>query len=114
MKRSSLLLVVVLVAGLLMVPAGTAWACSCAVWEPEQALKRAVAEYLSRVACVRELVVLRTGPGQAHALAVAIDRLPPEAVVGTIAGDDTILVIARDVRHAAAFARRLEGWARRR
>ena len=80
----------------------------------ETALKRAVAEYLSRVACVRELVVLRTGPGQAHALAVAIDRLPPEAVVGTIAGDDTILVIARDARHAAAFARRLEGWARRR
>jgi transcriptional regulator of arginine metabolism len=80
----------------------------------EQALKRAVAEYLSRVARVRELVVLRTGPGQAHALAVAVDRHPSEAVVGTIAGDDTILVIARDVRHATAFARRLEGWARRR
>jgi transcriptional regulator of arginine metabolism len=80
----------------------------------EPALRRAIAEYLNRVERVRELVVLRTGPGQAHALAVAIDRHPADAVVGTIAGDDTILVIARDVRRAAAFVRRLEGWARRR
>jgi transcriptional regulator of arginine metabolism len=80
----------------------------------EQALRRAVAEYLSRIDRVRELVVLRTGPGQAHALAVAIDRHPGEAVVGTIAGDDTILVITRNARRAAAFVRRLEGWARRR
>ena len=50
---------------------------------------------------VREFVVLRTGPGQAHALAVAIDRHPADAVVGTIAGDDTILVIARDGRARA-------------
>jgi transcriptional regulator of arginine metabolism len=78
----------------------------------EQALRRAVVEYLSRLERVRELVVLRTGPGQAHALAAAIDRHPGEEVAGTIAGDDTILVIARDGRRAAAFARRLEGWAR--
>ena len=78
----------------------------------EQALRRAVSEYLSRVSRVRELVVLRTGPGQAHALAAAIDRHPGDAVVGTIAGDDTILVIARDARRATAFARQLEGWAR--
>jgi transcriptional regulator of arginine metabolism len=80
----------------------------------EPALRRATAEYLSRVTRVRELVVLRTGPGQAHALAVAIDRCPADAIAGTIAGDDTILVIVRDARSAAAFARRLEGWARRR
>ncbi len=78
----------------------------------EQALRRAVAEYLSSVARIRELVVLRTGPGQAHALAAAIDRHPADEVVGTIAGDDTILVIARDGRRAAVWARRLEGWAR--
>jgi transcriptional regulator of arginine metabolism len=80
----------------------------------EQALRRAVSEYLSRVSRVRELIVLRTGPGQAHALAVAIDRHPAESVVGTIAGDDTILVIARDSRRASEFVQQLESWAKRR
>jgi transcriptional regulator of arginine metabolism len=54
------------------------------------------------------LVVLRTGPGQAHAAAVAIDRAQLSDVVGTIAGDDTILVIARDPRRARGLAERLD------
>ena len=45
---------------------------------------------------VQHMIVLRTGPGQAHAAAIAIDRAQLAEVVGTIAGDDTILVIARD------------------
>jgi transcriptional regulator of arginine metabolism len=57
---------------------------------------------------VQQFVVLRTGPGQAPLLGVALDgsRLPE--LVGTIAGDDTILAITRDARHARAFVRRLE------
>jgi transcriptional regulator of arginine metabolism len=55
------------------------------------------------------MIVLRTGPGQAHAAAIAIDRAQLTEVVGTIAGDDTILVIARDVRSARALADRLTG-----
>ncbi len=54
------------------------------------------------------LVVLRTGRGQAQALAEALDRAQLAEMVGTIAGDDTILVIARDSRRAAALAKRLE------
>ena len=61
----------------------------------EAPLRRAVEDYLQKVDAVRELIVLRTGPGQAHALAVAFDRHPGDGVVGTIAGDDTILIIAR-------------------
>ncbi len=56
---------------------------------------------------MQQLVVLRTGPGQAHAAAVAIDRAQLTEVVGTIAGDDTILVIARDPRRARGLAERL-------
>ena len=78
----------------------------------EQALRRAVAEYLRRVDHVQLLLVLRTDPGQAQPLAVAIDRADQPEVVGTIAGDDTILVIGRSARQAAALARRLEHWAR--
>jgi transcriptional regulator of arginine metabolism len=74
------------------------------------ALQRAVAEYASVVDCVQQLVVVRTGTGQAQALAIAIDRARLREVVGTVAGDDTILVISRGARHARALKRQLETW----
>ena len=74
------------------------------------ALQRALAEYASGVDCVQQLIVVRTGAGMAQPLALAIDRAKLEDVVGTLAGDDTILVISRDARHAKALARQLEAW----
>jgi transcriptional regulator of arginine metabolism len=71
------------------------------------ALARAAGEFLRRVDRVRQLVVVRTGAGQAQPLALAIDRAQLPEAVGTIAGDDTILVIAKDDRRAAAITRRL-------
>ena len=50
------------------------------------------------------LAVLRTPPGAAHYLASAIDRASLPHVVGTVAGDDTILVIARDPMTGAELA----------
>jgi transcriptional regulator of arginine metabolism len=75
------------------------------------ALERLAAEILRTVERVQQLVVIRTGAGQAQPLALAIDRAQLDEVVGTIAGDDTILVIARDERRASALVRRLEGLA---
>jgi transcriptional regulator of arginine metabolism len=75
------------------------------------ALERAAMEFLRRVDRVRQLVVVRTGAGQAQPLALAIDRARLPEAVGTIAGDDTILVIARSDRRAAALAKRLESYA---
>ena len=75
------------------------------------ALERATAGFLRRVERVQQLVVLRTGRGQAQALAEALDRAQLTETVGTIAGDDTILVIARDAKRAAALVRRLESYA---
>jgi transcriptional regulator of arginine metabolism len=72
------------------------------------ALERAASEFLQRVDHVQHLVVIRTGVGQAQPLAIAIDRAQLSEAVGTIGGDDTILVIARDVRRAAALTKRLE------
>lgn len=72
------------------------------------ALERAAVEFLRHVDRVRQLVVVRTGAGQAQPLALAIDRAQLPGAVGTIAGDDTILVIARDRRKAADLARRFE------
>ena len=75
------------------------------------ALERSVGEFLRRVERVQQLVVLRTGAGQAQPLAAAIDRAQLAGAVGTIAGDDTILVIARDGKRAAALVKRFESYA---
>ena len=71
-------------------------------------LHKALSEYLTKADQVQQLVLLRTGPGQAQILGVAIDgaRLPD--VVGTLAGDDTILVITRGARQAKALVKRFE------
>jgi transcriptional regulator of arginine metabolism len=71
-------------------------------------LQRALGEYLTRVDRVQQMVLLRTGPGQAQLLGVALDSARLPEVVGTIAGDDTILVIAPDVRRARALVKRFE------
>lgn len=75
------------------------------------ALQRAAAEFLRRIDRSQQLLVVRTGAGQAQALAMAIDRSRQPEIVGTIAGDDTILVIAKDARRAAALAKRLDEYA---
>ena len=80
--------------------------------EPRVSLRRAVAEFLRRIEPVQQLVVMRTDPGQAQPLAVALDRAHRADVVGTIGGDDTILVICRSEADARRFADELEEWAR--
>lgn len=80
--------------------------------EPQSVLRRAVAEFLRHFESVQQLVVLRTDPGQAQTLAVALDRVRMADVVGTIGGDDTILVICRGEREAQAFTKQLEDWLR--
>ena len=74
------------------------------------ALERAAAEFLRKVDRVQQLVVIRTGVGQAQPLAIALDRAQLPEAVGTIAGDDTILVIARGSRGAAALVKRLKDY----
>src|SRR3954454_2495365 len=80
--------------------------------DAQSVLRRAVAEFLRHVESVQQLVVLRTDPGQAQPLAVALDHARMPDVVGTIGGDDTILVILRGDREAQQFTHQLEQWAR--
>ena len=51
--------------------------------------------------------MLRTPPGAAHYLASALDRAALHDVVGTVAGDDTLLVVAREPLTGAMLAERL-------
>ena len=63
---------------------------------PQDHLRRVLGDWLVEVERSGDLVVLRTPPGSAHVVASAIDRNGLDGVVGTVAGDDTLLVIARE------------------
>lgn len=69
-----------------------------------------VAEWLLTVQTAQNQVVLHTPPGGAQALALALDRASLDGVLGTVAGDDTILVICPDAKAARSVAKRLQGW----
>jgi transcriptional regulator of arginine metabolism len=71
---------------------------------PPQRLARLIGELLTSAEASANLVVLRTPPGAAHFLASALDRASLAEILGTIAGDDTILVVARDPAGGRALA----------
>jgi len=67
-------------------------------------MARLLGELLVSTDASGNLAVLRTPPGAAHYLASAIDRAALPEIVGTIAGDDTILVVAREPGTGAQVA----------
>jgi transcriptional regulator of arginine metabolism len=71
-------------------------------------LQRALTSQLLRIDRVQQLVLLRTGLGHAQSLCAALDGAALPGVVGTLAGEDTILVITPDARHARTLVKRLE------
>ena len=71
-------------------------------------LSRLLGDLLVSTDASANLAVLRTPPGAAHYLASAIDRAALAEVVGTIAGDDTILVVAREPMTGAELAAMFE------
>jgi transcriptional regulator of arginine metabolism len=74
---------------------------------PESHLKRVLGEWLVEVAHSANLVVLRTPPGSAHVVGSAIDRAGLADILGTVAGDDTVLVITSERVGGEKVARRL-------
>ena len=63
---------------------------------PDDHLKRVLGEWVVAVGCSQNLVVLNTPPGSAHVVGSAIDRSAVHGVLGTVAGDDTVLVVATE------------------
>ncbi len=70
-------------------------------------LAQLAAEFLQDVRSAQNLVVLKTSPGHANSVAVALDREEWPEVTGTVAGDDTILVVAPDAPTAESVRRKL-------
>jgi transcriptional regulator of arginine metabolism len=68
-------------------------------------LEAAVREHLVAAETAGTVVVLRTPPAHAAAIADAIDRFPPKGVVGTVAGDDTTFVAVKSPAVATRLAR---------
>lgn len=70
-------------------------------------LATVMAEYLLDVRLAQNQVVLKTSSGSANSLAVALDQEDWAEVAGTVAGDDTILVVCWDNQRAKAVQERL-------
>jgi transcriptional regulator of arginine metabolism len=75
---------------------------------PVDHLRRVLGEWVVEIAVSGNLVVLRTPPGSAHVVASALDRAGLEGVVGTVAGDDTVLVVAAEQLGGEALSERLD------
>ncbi|WP_419926817.1 arginine repressor [Candidatus Poriferisocius sp.] len=59
-------------------------------------LRRVLGEWVVAVGCSGNLIVLSTPPGSAHVVGSAVDRSAVDGVLGTVAGDDTVLVVATE------------------
>lgn len=70
-------------------------------------------EFLWDAIPAQNLVVLKTFPGHASSVAIALDQEGWPEIVGTIAGDDTVLIVTVDAETAAAVSDRLRDYLQR-
>ena len=78
---------------------------------PDDHLRRVMGEFVLDVAHSANLVVLRTSPGSAHVIGSALDRAGYPDVLGTVAGDDTLILVCAEPVGGAHVAERLAGLA---
>ena len=71
---------------------------------PEDHLKRVMGEWVVDVNSSGNIVMMRTPPGSAHVVASAIDRAGVGTILGTVAGDDTIMVVTNEGSSGSAVA----------
>ena len=74
---------------------------------PEDHLRRVFGDWVVEVSHSVNLVVLRTPPGSAHVVGSALDRSGLSGVLGTVAGDDTLIVVAAESVGGQALASHL-------
>lgn len=78
---------------------------------PEEHLRRVLGDWVVEVTASANLVIVRTPPGSAHVVASALDRAGLPEILGTVAGDDTILVVAAEDIGGAKLAGHLSSLA---
>lgn len=72
---------------------------------PTDQLRRVMAEWVAEVTSSGNLVVVRTPPGCAHVVASALDRSGLDGLLGTVAGDDTMMCVASSEHTAKRLAK---------
>jgi transcriptional regulator of arginine metabolism len=75
-------------------------------------LTRALGEFLSDIRPAENMLVLKTPPGAAQPLAAAVDAAKFTEIAGTIAGDDTVLIITPDRKSRESLQKRIESLVR--
>jgi transcriptional regulator of arginine metabolism len=78
---------------------------------PEDHLRRVMGEWVVEVAYSGNMIVLRTPPGSAHVVGSALDRAGLPDVIGTVAGDDTVFLVATERAGGAKVAKRMSALA---
>ena len=94
--------------GLVRTPEGYTLPNGDAPTEPAPSVTRIVREFVREVRRAQNLLVIKTTSGSAQPVALAVDAEGWEEVVGTVAGDDTVLIIASDNKTARKLQTRLE------
>ena len=74
---------------------------------PEEHLRRVLGDWVADIGSSANLVVVRTPPGSAHVVASALDRAGLAEVLGTVAGDDSLIVVATEGTPGSEVADRL-------
>jgi len=72
--------------------------------DPRETLASVLSQFGRSVTAAQNIVVIQSELGSAPAIARAIDQLEHPRIIGTLAGDDTCLVIAKDAREARVVA----------
>lgn len=75
-------------------------------FNPIQKLKRALIDSFVSIDYTNNLIVMKTLPGNANAIGALIDNLDWEEIMGTICGDDTILIICKKNEHSSLVTQR--------
>jgi transcriptional regulator of arginine metabolism len=76
---------------------------------PGEVLNAILGQFGRKVTPAGNIVVLQSELGSAPAIARALDELDHERIVGTLAGDDTVLIVTSSERDARTLARELAG-----
>lgn len=78
-------------------------------FDPSRKLHRALTDAFISIDGAGHFLVMKTLPGNAHAIGSLIDQIEWEEVIGTICGDDTILILCRDSEQSSELREKLLG-----
>ncbi len=70
-------------------------------------LRNPIVDTVTGITCAQNIIVVKTTPGMAQAVATFIDRMPDSGILGCVAGDDTIMIVTPDNDSAISSVERL-------